>query len=84
MLQPDITSVKPLEGTRLLLTYSTGEEREFDVRPYINGPWYGELSDKTYFSRVRVCPGGHGIEWPHGQDVAPHELYELSKPVALA
>lgn len=22
-----------------------------------------------------------GIEWPHGQDIAPHELYDLSVPI---
>lgn len=84
MFQPDVTSVQHLEGGRLLLTYTTGEGREFDVKPYMDGPWYGELRYWGYFSRVSVCPDGHGVEWPHGQDVAPHELYELSRPVKMA
>ena len=61
------------------LFYETGEVKLFDVRPYWSGSWYGELKDPAYFKAVRVLPGGAGIAWPHGQDIAPHELYELSQ-----
>lgn len=81
MLQPRLTSVCPEEGYQLLLTYETGEKRRFDVSPYIIGSWYGELKDAAYFCSVTLLPGGIGIEWLHGQDIAPHELYELSVPM---
>lgn len=84
MLQPRLTSVEPLDALRLLLVYEDGDTREFDVSPYAHGPWYEELSDTAYFMRVRISDGGSGVEWPHGQDVAPHELYDLSKPVTQA
>lgn len=80
MLQPKLTSVSPMKEHRLLLTYETGERRTFDVTPYITGSWYGELRDDAYFRSVSLLPGGVGIEWLHGQDIAPHELYELSIP----
>ena len=80
MLQPRLTSVHPEDGHKLLLTYETGERRLFDVTPYITGSWFGELKDTAYFSSVSLLPGGVGIEWLHGQDIAPHELYELSIP----
>lgn len=51
------------------------------VGPYANGSWYGELSNTAYFRSVRVSNGGTGVVWPHGQDIAPRELYELSVPV---
>lgn len=82
MLQPRLTSVKPVDGLRLILVYEGGDTREFDVAPYVRGPWYGELADTPYFRQVRIVGSGTGIEWPHGQDIAPHELYELSVPVA--
>ena len=81
MLQPRLISVEPLDALRLLLVYEGGDTREFDVAPYANGPWYGELSDAAYFKRVRLAEGGTGIEWPRGQDIAPHELYDLSIPI---
>lgn len=76
MLQPKVTAVKPLPDYKLLIEYETGEQRIFDVKPYIKGEWYGELIDEETFNTVRPC--GTTVEWEDGQDIAPHELYELS------
>lgn len=81
MLQPRLTKVEPLSFMKLRLYYETGEIKLFDVTPYAEGAWYGELKDEAYFRSVRLLPGGTGIEWRDGQDIAPHELYELSKIV---
>lgn len=78
MLQPRILSVTPKENYTLQLQYETGETKIFDVSPYIRGSWFGELKEKSYFQSVQLLPGGIGIEWSNGQDIAPHELYENS------
>lgn len=80
MLQPKLISVEPKESFKLLLKYETGETKLFDVFPYMSGPWFGELREAAYFRTVRLLPGGTGIEWSNGQDIAPHELYENSVP----
>jgi hypothetical protein len=80
MLQPKLTQVEPLEAMKLRLVYETGEVKLFDVAPYAVGTWFGELKDASYFRTVRILPGGTGIEWGNGQDIAPHELYEYSIP----
>ncbi|MGN1251133.1 MAG: DUF2442 domain-containing protein [Candidatus Spyradocola sp.] len=81
MLQPKLNRIEPMEGMKLRLFYETGEVKVFDVAPYVSGPWYGELRNEAYFRTVRLLPGGTGIEWSNGQDIAPHELYELGVPV---
>lgn len=81
MLQPRLKKVEPLDDLKLRLTYETGEVKIFDVAPYATGSWYGQLNDKRYFDTVQMLPGGVGIEWPDGQDIAPHELYENSMAV---
>jgi hypothetical protein len=78
MLQPRIAIVEALPDYRLKLYYENGEERLFDVSPYIRGGWYMRLKDVAYFKTVHVLPGGVGIEWPEGHDIAPHELYYQS------
>ena len=80
MLQPRLVKAEPVAHLKLRLTYETGEVKLFDVSPYANGPWYGELRDESYFRTVRMLPGGPGVEWSNGQDIAPHELYECSAP----
>lgn len=79
---PQLSSVVPREEKTILLTYTTGEQRIFDVSPYIKGSWFGELADQEYFRLVQIEPTYHEwIDWPHGQDIAPHELYDLSTAV---
>lgn len=78
MAQLKLKSVEPAADYKLLLSYETGEVKEFDVAPYIIGSWFGELKNPTYFKTVRLLPGGTGIEWLNGQDIAPHELYDNS------
>ena len=76
MRYPRLVSVTPFDSYKLRLEYESGEKKSFDVRPYISGTWFGELKDKAYFQAVRMLSDGSGIEWPRGQDIAPHELYE--------
>lgn len=76
MLQPKIINVIPNKDYTLTLTYETGEQKQFDVKPYINGKWYSELLSLDYFFEVKII--GSTVEWPNGQDISPHELYEMS------
>lgn len=46
--------------------------------PYAEGSWFGELKNEANFQTVHLLPGGVGIEWTSGQDIAPHELYNDS------
>jgi hypothetical protein len=78
MLQPRLTKVEPIAPMKLRLCYETGEVKLFNAAPYATGSWYGMLQDDGYFNRVELLPDGSGIEWPEGQDIAPHELYENS------
>ncbi len=81
MPMPKLIKVVAVGSLKLLLIYEIGELKVFDVKPYANGDWFGELNDPTYFSSVRMLSDGSGIEWRNGQDIAPHELYEQSIPV---
>ena len=78
MLQPKVLKVTPLTGYKLILTFDTGEQKIFDVTPYISGDWFGKLRDENFFNTVHVA--GNTIEWAGGQDIAPHELYDHSVP----
>lgn len=78
MLQPKLLKVEPTNDHKLILLYETGEKKIFDVTPYINGDWYNELLNINYFNSIKIISGGSGIEWPNGQDISPHELYDNS------
>lgn len=75
MLTPKIIGVCAMPDFMLRVNFENGIDRIFDVKPYIRGTWFGELGNEIYFKQVKVVDGG--IEWPNGQDIAPHELYEI-------
>ena len=74
MIRP--IAVKPTEDYKLLLTFSTGERKIFDVQPYLDMPFFAKLKDKDSFHRVFV--NEYTVEWENGCDIAPHELYDDS------
>ena len=73
-----VLEVKPLADYKVLVAFENGEQKIFDVSPYISGDWFGKLKDTELFKTVRVA--GNTIEWTGGQDIAPHELYDDSVP----
>ena len=81
MLCPKIISIEVLEDYKIILNYETGEIKLFDVLPYISGEWYEELYDTDYFKSVHLVSNGKGLQWENGQDIAPHELYDLSTSI---
>jgi hypothetical protein len=82
VLAPKIIGVEALEDYKIKLKYETGEIKLFDVSPYISGAWYKELNNDSYFKTVHIISSGKGIAWEHGQDIAPHELYDMSVSIA--
>ena len=77
MLRPTVTNIVIKENYLLKLTFNNGEEKLFDVAPYIKGSWFSELGDLSYFKTVK--PNGYNIEWQNGQDICPDDLYYNSK-----
>ena len=76
MLRPKPVKVEPLDNYCLLISFSNGEDKIFDVKPMISGSWFGELQDKSIFDTVKIS--GNTVEWVNGQDVCPDDLYYLS------
>ena len=79
MIRPKAIEVEPRSDYCLLITFSNNEKRLFDVKPYLDFKPYNELKNTTIFNTVK--PVGLSIEWLHGQDICPDELYYNSLPV---
>jgi hypothetical protein len=56
----------PLEDYKIEILTHSGISGIFDVKPYLGGSAFKELTDESYFRMVR--PAHHGIAWPHEQD----------------
>jgi len=78
-IAPSAVAVEPSNDYTLLVTFDNKERRLFDVKPYMDHPAYKELRIPALFRTVK--PANLSIEWIHGQDICPDELYYDSVPL---
>jgi hypothetical protein len=78
MQSPDIRIVKILDDYLMHLTFTNGEEREFDLKPYIKYPVFKALSDINELKSFKIIDGT--VEWKCGADLSIDTFYIQSKP----
>ena len=68
-----IKEVYPLKNYELRLVFVNGEEKLFDVKPYLNIGVFKSLNDEALFNTVRPFLGS--IIWANNVDLSPDTLY---------
>jgi len=76
-MNPRVINVKPDQNFTLLITFSNGEVKKFDVKPYLGIGIFKELQDLSVFNSVKPFLGS--IQWSNGVDLCPDTLYLDSK-----
>lgn len=70
-----VNGIRPMDGYRLWVRFSTGEAKIFDLKPLLGTPAFSPLSDKTVFNSVYI---DYGVPvWNDGDiDLSPERLYK--------
>jgi Protein of unknown function (DUF2442) len=71
-----VTHVTPLSNYILHLKFTNGEEKVFDMKPYLETGIFKELKDETVFKTVKV--NFDTVEWANEADIDPETLYHDS------
>jgi Protein of unknown function (DUF2442) len=79
-MNPHITAVQALENHELLLNFTNGEQRVFDVKPYLDKGVFKRLREHKAFFCVRVVSGS--VEWAGEIDLSYDTLYLESRLVS--
>jgi hypothetical protein len=79
-----ITTVEPLDGHNLRLTFNDGLVRDVDLSQLLRGPLGEPLRDLDYFRQVRVDQQSRTIVWPNGLDPDPDMLHGSYPPARKA
>nr|VFK06295.1 MAG: Protein of unknown function (DUF2442) [Candidatus Kentron sp. LPFa]VFK23540.1 MAG: Protein of unknown function (DUF2442) [Candidatus Kentron sp. LPFa] len=74
----DVVKVKPYPDYRLELVFENGEERIFDMSPYMDRKPFDRLKDSPVFDCAHIDYGT--VVWPGNIDIAPETLYDGSLP----
>lgn len=77
---PEVLEATAWPDHHLKLRFASGEERLFDVRPYLDRGVFQRLRDPRLFAQARVAFGT--VTWPGELDIAPETLYLRSLPLA--
>jgi hypothetical protein len=71
-----VIKVIPIENYDLNLTFENGENKIFDMKPYLDLGIFKELKNPEMFNSVRVS--FDTIQWQNQADIDPETLYEDS------
>ncbi len=78
-MNPYILSVKANSKYQLELGFENGEQRIFDLSPYLKRGVFTRLQNLALFQMARVVAGS--VEWPGEIDLSYDTLYLESRPV---
>lgn len=79
-MNPRVKLVQPNSDYTLTLTFTNGQVKRFDVKPYLDKGIFRELKDIHVFNSVKPFLGS--VQWQGGQDFCPDTLYEDSIPLS--
>ena len=72
-MNPRVVNVQPVADFNIKLTFSNGEVKSFDMKPFLETGNFRELTDPAMFNSVRPFLGS--VQWPNGLDLCPDSLY---------
>ena len=78
-MNPQVTRLTPQAHHRLLLEFSNGEVRLFDLTPWLDKGVFRALRDSPEFAQAEVIDGS--VEWPGEIDLSFDTLYPRSVSV---
>ena len=73
MINPYVKKVKPLDNYCLMLWFENGEQKIFDLKPYLNKGVFNQLKNTALFASVRIVAGS--VEWANEIDLSYDTLY---------
>jgi hypothetical protein len=76
-MNPRVKKVKPNPDFTIVMAFTNGEVKIFDMKPYLEIGIFRELKDLSLFNSVKPFLGS--IQWKNGQDLCLDTLYLESK-----
>ena len=72
-----VVFVKTSDDFELTLKFNTGEERLFDMKPYLDKGDFKRLKEPNLFNQAYVA--FDTVCWPGNLDISPATLYDKSR-----
>ncbi len=73
---PRIRSVMPEEGHFLVVLFSNGKRKRYDITRLTTHEMFFPLKNPMFFKNVSVEPGGYAVSWNSDIDISEYELWK--------
>jgi hypothetical protein len=78
-MNPKVIKVQPEQSFMLSLWFANGEQRRFDMKPYLDFEVFQALKDRMIFDSATVFLGS--VTWSNDSDLSYDTLYLEGVPV---
>ena len=72
---PKIKQIKPIQGKKLLVTFSNNIKKIYDCTSLLNEEVFKPLLDNALFQSVKADKHGYGVVWSDEIDLSESELW---------
>ena len=72
-MNPRVQKVECKHGNHLIVTFSNGQIKLFDMQPYFDYPVFNDLKNTGFFNKAYVLHGT--VAWNNEIDFDPDTLY---------
>ena len=79
-MTPDVIKVVALPDFFIDVEFANGEQRRFDMRPYLDYPAFAQLKKEPGMF-LRACAKNGTVVWSDDIDLSPDTLYLRGKPL---
>jgi hypothetical protein len=76
MKYPTIQDAITLNNHTLLVTFTNGIKKTYDITPLLSLDMFEPLKNYGFFKNVQVDIGGYGLFWNSDIDISESELWE--------
>lgn len=76
-----VTTVYPLEGTKLIVWFQGGESRLFDCKKNLSRSEFAQIKKTSTFENAEVTAAGYAVSWNDEIDVTSKDLFEKSQHI---
>ena len=73
---PRIQSATPEQGHFLIVLFTNGKKKRYDVSRLTNRETFLPLRNPAFFRNVSVEPGGYAVSWSSDIDISEYELWQ--------
>jgi len=78
---PRIQSAAPKDGHILVVTFTNGKRKQYDVKRLSARESFAPLRNEAFFNNVSVEPGGYAVSWNAEIDISEYELWQNGEVV---